>query len=66
MRVKKKCERKVWGKLHGCAKESCVAAGTCQVVSLWVLMNKPAAASQTPEDPGADGAELLGQACQSR
>lgn len=46
-------------------REPCVAAGACQVVSLWVLMNKPAAASQTPEEPGADRAELLGQTCQS-
>lgn len=40
-------------------------AETCQGVSMWVLMNKPAAASQTSEGAGADRAELLGQACQS-
>lgn len=32
-------------------------------VRLQVLMSKPAAASQTTKDAGADRAELLGQAC---
>lgn len=47
------------------SERACVAAGICQPVRLWVLMNKLAAASQTPEEAGADGAELLGQVCQS-
>lgn len=49
-------------------REPSVAAGTCQDVSLCVLMNKPAAASQPPpttKEAGADGAELLAQPCQS-